>query len=111
MEGKAASSSSVDEGGREHLVEALASQIDADTLNTIIQTQKNSLSRFEKTNEMLANCCLLSARRLEKAKKDFSEGSELILQMKNDLDNIFRRIRSLKLMMEEKCQDQKVESA
>ncbi|VDN20755.1 unnamed protein product [Gongylonema pulchrum] len=52
--------------------------------------------RFEKTNEMLVNCCALSSRRLEKAKKELIFNRQLILEMKSDLESIFRRIRALK---------------
>lgn len=51
------------------------------------------LSRFEKTNEMLANCCTLSAGRLNAAKKDLGLYSLMILDMKKDLDSIFRRLK------------------
>ncbi|KHN81735.1 KxDL motif-containing protein [Toxocara canis] len=91
------SSSSTDEGnGEEHLVESLVSQIDSDNVAAIIRVQKKSLIRFEKTNEMLSNCCVLSSKRLEKAKKELNENKELILQMKSDLESVFRRIRLFK---------------
>lgn len=51
---------------------------------------------MEKTNEMLTNCCGLSANRLEKARKDLVENRQLILEMKSDLESIFRRIRVFK---------------
>ncbi|VDM96961.1 unnamed protein product [Onchocerca ochengi] len=54
------------------------------------------LTQFEKTNEMLTNCCILSAQRLEKARKDLAENRQLILEMKSDLESIFRRIRVFK---------------
>lgn len=54
------------------------------------------LAQFEKTNEMLTNCCGLSAIRLEKARKDLAENRQLILEMKSDLESIFRRIRIFK---------------
>uniref|UniRef100_A0A915BEE0 KxDL domain-containing protein n=1 Tax=Parascaris univalens TaxID=6257 RepID=A0A915BEE0_PARUN len=91
------SSSSTDEGsGEEHLVESLVSQVDSDNIAAIIRLQKKSLIRFEKTNEMLSNCCILSAKRLERAKKELTENKELILQMKSDLESVFRRIRIFK---------------
>uniref|UniRef100_A0A915PEZ6 KxDL domain-containing protein n=1 Tax=Setaria digitata TaxID=48799 RepID=A0A915PEZ6_9BILA len=45
---------------------------------------------------MLTNCCALSAHRLEKARKDLAENRQLILEMKSDLESIFRRIRIFK---------------
>jgi chromosome segregation ATPase len=54
------------------------------------------LQRFEKTNEMLSNCNSLSATRLERARRDFRGHSQLLMDLKKDLDAIFRRIRTLK---------------
>ena len=54
------------------------------------------LERFEKTNEMLGNCCVLAEKRLEKAKKEFNLNKEQILLAKTDLDLIFRKILFLK---------------
>ncbi|KAM3716165.1 KxDL motif-containing protein [Dirofilaria immitis] len=79
-----------------HLIDALMSQVDDESIATIIQLQKKSLTQFEKTNEMLINCCALSASRLEKARKDIAENKQLILEMKSDLESIFRRIRTFK---------------
>lgn len=45
---------------------------------------------------MLSNCCSLTEKRLEKAKKDFAANKEMILQAKSDLESIFRRIRVFK---------------
>ncbi|CAG9538243.1 unnamed protein product [Cercopithifilaria johnstoni] len=84
------------EDNEEHLVEALISQVDDEAITKIIQLQKKSLAHFEKTNEMLINCCRLSANRLEKARKDLAESKQLILEMKSDLESIFRRIRIFK---------------
>ncbi|VDK52822.1 unnamed protein product [Anisakis simplex] len=84
------------ESQQHHLVESLVTQIDPDTINRIIGLQKKSLIRFEKTNEMLSNCCILSAKRLEKAKKELNDSKDLIVQMKLDLESVFRRIRIFK---------------
>uniref|UniRef100_A0A0N5AR94 KxDL domain-containing protein n=1 Tax=Syphacia muris TaxID=451379 RepID=A0A0N5AR94_9BILA len=80
----------------DHLVEALASQIDAENVATIINLQKKSLGRFEKTNEMLVNCCALSGERLEVAKKELTDQRDIIIQVKSDLESIFRRITIFK---------------
>ncbi|VDM47960.1 unnamed protein product [Toxocara canis] len=91
------SSPSADEGeGEERLVESLVSQIDPDNVGAIIRFQKKSLIRFEKTNEMLSSCCVLSSKRLKKAKKELNENKKLILRMKSDLEYVFRRIRLFK---------------
>ena len=40
-------------------------------MEAVVRAQKRMLQRFEKTNEMLANCNTLSATRLERATRDF----------------------------------------
>lgn len=54
------------------------------------------LSRFEKTNEMLVNCNALAAARIDYAHQEFKRHTQLLIDMKKDLDNVFRRIRKLK---------------
>jgi Uncharacterized conserved protein. len=54
------------------------------------------LQRFEKTNEMLTNCNALSVNRLKSAGTEFKKHTQLLLEMKKDLDNIFKRIRVMK---------------
>jgi len=53
------------------------------------------MSRFEKTNEMLLNFNRLSDARYEQTQKDFKKHIHLLHDMRKDLDNIFRRIRSV----------------
>lgn len=45
---------------------------------------------------MLLNCCALSGKRLEAAKKEMVEYRDMIIQMKADLESIFRRITIFK---------------
>jgi hypothetical protein len=45
---------------------------------------------------MLINCNALSAGRLQTAGAEFKKHSQLLLDMKKDLDNIFKRIRVIK---------------
>lgn len=54
------------------------------------------LQRFEKTNEMLSNCNSLSATRFALAQKEFKKHTALLVDMKKDLDNVFKRIRTIK---------------
>lgn len=54
------------------------------------------LQRFEKTNEMLTNCNQLSINRLKSAGAEFKKHTALLIEMKKDLDYIFKRIRIVK---------------
>lgn len=54
------------------------------------------LQRFEKTNEMLTNCNQLSVNRLKTAGSEFKKHTALLVEMKKDLDYIFKRIRLVK---------------
>ena len=53
------------------------------------------MTRFEKTNEMLLNFNRLSDARYELTQTDFKKHIHLLHDMRKDLDNIFRRIRSV----------------
>ena len=46
---------------------------------------------------MLSNCNALSQARLERATRDFKGHTQHIAMLKKDLDNVFKRIRALKL--------------
>lgn len=45
---------------------------------------------------MLSNCNSLSATRFALAQKEFKKHTALLVDMKKDLDNIFKRIRTIK---------------
>lgn len=51
------------------------------------------LDRFEKTNEMLINFNGLSNVRLQQMNEHFLMHTRTLIEMKKDLDSIFRRIR------------------
>lgn len=51
------------------------------------------LSRFEKTNEMLINFNILSADRFAVTSRQYRQHTQLMYDMKRDLDCIFKRIR------------------
>merc|ERR1712226_1732959 len=54
------------------------------------------MARFEKTNEMLLNFNMLSAGRYDATQNEFKKHTRLLLDMKKDLDSIFKRVRVLK---------------
>uniref|UniRef100_A0AC34QR84 KxDL domain-containing protein n=1 Tax=Panagrolaimus sp. JU765 TaxID=591449 RepID=A0AC34QR84_9BILA len=83
----------------ENFVDSLMSQIDQDNVDDIIKIQKKSMKRFEKTNEMLVNCVALSEKRLEKAKSEFAAHKSLIIDAKNDLESIFKKLRNIKQIL------------
>lgn len=60
------------------------------------------LQRFEKTNEMLTNCNALSQNRLKNVTEDYKKNCKLLMDMKKDLDYIFRKIRTIKTKLETK---------
>jgi hypothetical protein len=45
---------------------------------------------------MLYNCNAVSAARFQNAARDFKKHTALLQEMRKDVDNIFRRIRSIK---------------
>ncbi|KAK3876590.1 hypothetical protein Pcinc_018650 [Petrolisthes cinctipes] len=80
----------------EVFVQGLAGQINQQDVEAIIRAQKQMLQRFEKTNEMLSNCNSLSVTRFALAQKEFKKHTALLVDMKKDLDNVFKRIRTIK---------------
>ncbi|XP_077698377.1 kxDL motif-containing protein 1 [Eretmochelys imbricata] len=57
---------------------------------------RSRLDRFEKTNEMLLNFNNLSNVRMQQMNERFLHHTRTLVEMKKDLDSIFRRIRTLK---------------
>ncbi|KAG5845215.1 kxDL motif-containing protein 1-like [Anguilla rostrata] len=74
----------------------MLSMVNSEDVNAIIQAQRHMLDRFEKTNEMLLNFNGLSNVRLHQMTEHFLLHTRTLLEMKKDLDSIFRRIRTLK---------------
>uniref|UniRef100_UPI004038C16A kxDL motif-containing protein 1 isoform X3 n=1 Tax=Callospermophilus lateralis TaxID=76772 RepID=UPI004038C16A len=72
----------------------ILSMVNTDDVNAIILAQKNMLDRFEKTNEMLLNFNNLSSARLQQMSERFLHHTRTLVEMKRDLDSIFRRISS-----------------
>ncbi|XP_023949367.2 kxDL motif-containing protein CG10681 [Bicyclus anynana] len=80
----------------EVFVQGLAGMVDQTDVEVIIRAQKTMLQRFEKTTEMLTNCNQLSASRLRAASVEFKKHTLLLLDMKKDLEFIFKKIRAIK---------------
>jgi len=80
----------------EVLVQGLAGVVNQGDVELMVRAQKKMLQRFEKTNEMLTNVNTLSATRLDRATTDFKKHTAMVVDMKKDLDSIFRRIRNIK---------------
>ncbi|XP_046348999.1 kxDL motif-containing protein 1-like [Haliotis rufescens] len=84
------------ESGAEVFADALVGQVRRDDVASMVQHQREMLSRFEKTNEMLINFNMLSSSRFETTSQEFKRHTMLLYDMKKDLDIVFRRIRKLK---------------
>merc|ERR1712058_179187 len=80
----------------EVLVQGLAGVVNQGDVEEMVRAQKEMLQRFEKTNEMLTNVNSLSAVRLEKANNDFKKHTQNVVEMKKDLEHIFRRLKIIK---------------
>eukprot|EP00092_Neocalanus_flemingeri_P005590 GFUD01006022.1.p1 GENE.GFUD01006022.1~~GFUD01006022.1.p1 ORF type:complete len:176 (-),score=67.94 GFUD01006022.1:254-715(-) len=85
----------------EVLVQGLAGVVSQEDVKLMVQAQKKMLQRFEKTNAMLSNVNSLSASRLAKAEQDFKAHTQNVTEMKKDLENIFKRIRKIKVRLAE----------
>merc|ERR1712051_197117 len=80
----------------EVMVQGLAGVVNQGDVEEMVRAQNEMLQRFEKTNEMLTNVNSLSAVRLEKANNDFKKHTQNVVEMKRDLESIFRRLKTIK---------------
>ena len=83
----------------EVVVQGVAGMVSQDDVARMVRAQKEMLQRFEKTNEMLSNVNSLSAVRLDRANKDFRKHTQNMLEMKRDLETIFKRLKTIKQKM------------
>merc|ERR1719500_2183836 len=77
--------------------------VSQDDVGRMVQAQKEMLQRFEKTNAMLSNVNNISSVRLDRVNKDFRKHSQNVLEMKKDLEIVFRRLRSIKEKLKTQC--------
>ncbi|XP_033634899.1 kxDL motif-containing protein 1-like [Asterias rubens] len=82
--------------GSDAFVSSLTSMVNREDTIAILRAQTHMLSRFEKTNETLSNFNKLSAVRYEKTIEQFKKHTQVLMDMKRDLDIVFRKIRVLK---------------
>ncbi|KAI8495927.1 KxDL motif-containing protein 1 [Branchiostoma belcheri] len=75
---------------------SLVDLVNDDDVNAVLQAQRHMVNRFEKTNEMLQSFNTLSSIRFDETQEMFKKHTQTLLDMKKDLDHIFRRIRELK---------------
>ncbi|CAH1254653.1 kxDL motif-containing protein 1-like [Branchiostoma lanceolatum] len=75
---------------------SLEDLVNDDDVNAVLQAQRHMVNRFEKTNEMLQSFNTLSSIRFDETQEMFKKHTQTLLDMKKDLDHIFRRIRELK---------------
>ena len=87
----------------EVFIQGVAGMVSQDDVGRMVQAQKEMLQRFEKTNAMLSNVNHLSSVRLDRANKDFRKHSQNVLEMKKDLEIVFRRLRSIKEKLKTQC--------
>ncbi|CEF60884.1 Uncharacterised domain KxDL-containing protein [Strongyloides ratti] len=90
----------------ESLIQCLLSQVDEANVTEIIAFQKICLERLEKTNAMLENCQQISETRLATASRDIAIGRAKIIEIKNDLEYIIRKIATIKKTLKEKFPQQ-----
>ncbi|ESO88123.1 hypothetical protein LOTGIDRAFT_234693 [Lottia gigantea] len=76
--------------------ECLLNQVNSNDVWSMKVLQREMLSRFEKTNEMLINFNMLSSSRYNVTAEDFRKHTLMLYDMKKDLDLVFKRIRVLK---------------
>lgn len=86
-------------------VQSLQRQVNEDDIQALIQSQKHMLNRFEKTNEMLINCNSLLAIRHTGASKELKKHITFLIELKKDLETVFRRIRFLKMKLSQQYPD------
>merc|ERR1711983_210199 len=67
--------------------------------------RKKCCRDLKKTKEMLTNVNSLSAVRLEKANNDFKKHTQNVVEMKKDLESIFRRLKIIKQKLNKQMPD------
>ncbi|KAH0625896.1 hypothetical protein JD844_034257 [Phrynosoma platyrhinos] len=77
------------------MMEPTASGVFCSRVLSMVNSEDFRLDRFEKTNEMLLNFNNLSGVRMQQMNERFLHHTRTLVEMKKDLDSIFRRISLL----------------
>ncbi|XP_050434561.1 kxDL motif-containing protein CG10681 [Adelges cooleyi] len=80
----------------EVFIQGIAGIVNQDDVESMIVAQKEMLQRFEKTNEMLSNCNSLASSRLKTTSQEFKKHTQVLNDLRKDLDNTFKRITNIK---------------
>ncbi|CAI6361407.1 unnamed protein product [Macrosiphum euphorbiae] len=80
----------------EVFIQGIAGIVNQEDVESMIIAQKEMLQRFEKTNEMLTNCNLLSMSHLKTTSQDLKKHTQMLAELRKDLDSTFKRIATFR---------------
>eukprot|EP01095_Lingulamoeba_sp_RSL-Kostka_P007614 TRINITY_DN2440_c1_g1_i1.p1 TRINITY_DN2440_c1_g1~~TRINITY_DN2440_c1_g1_i1.p1 ORF type:complete len:234 (+),score=116.18 TRINITY_DN2440_c1_g1_i1:98-703(+) len=78
-------------------------------INTCLHLQHDIYERLQESSQALVTFNQFSSKLYNQIGKDFEQKTKMIIEMKKDLDNIFRRIRALKDTLQKKYPNIKVD--
>uniref|UniRef100_H2ZDC8 KxDL motif-containing protein 1 n=1 Tax=Ciona savignyi TaxID=51511 RepID=H2ZDC8_CIOSA len=96
---------SKDSAPKNDLSSSLTQLVNEDDMAAILKSQKAMLARLEKTNHMILNCNNISEQQLEMMLSRYRRHTQLLKDMKKDLQSVHSRIRRLKRILELKNPD------
>jgi KxDL motif-containing protein 1 len=67
--------------------------LDERMLSSVLHDQREMLAKLEKANETLETCNSLSYQRLEAYTPEFKQHVKLLVDMKKDLESVYKRLR------------------
>ncbi|XP_060872117.1 kxDL motif-containing protein CG10681 [Metopolophium dirhodum] len=80
----------------EVFIQGIAGIVNQEDVESMIIAQKEMLQRFEKTNEMLTNCNSLSMSHLKTTSQDLKKHTQMLAELRKDLDSTFKRIATIR---------------
>lgn len=80
----------------EVFIQGIAGIVNQEDVESMIIAQKEMLQRFEKTNEMLTNCNALSMSHLKTTSQELKKHTQMLAELRKDLDSTFKRISTIK---------------